>query len=495
LAVTVTANVQGKTYGSADPELTYLVTPALVSGDNFSGVLARDAGENIGDYAIIQGSLSLNANYTMNFTGANLTITPLAVTVTADAQSKLYGDPDPTLTYSPVPALIGTDSFTGKLGRDAGDAIGDYAITQGNLALSPNYTLTFVSANLTISKRPITVTADAKSKIIDAADPELTYQVTSGALYFTDAFIGALERDLGETVGDYAIKQGTLALNTNYDLIYVGANLTIFPHPPVTITGRVSTGAATLSYVDGAPKSVIANASGIYTITVPHGWTGTITPSKTGFFFTPANRPYTTPVTANLTAQNFTAGRKISYASNGTYDGWVLESTETSNVGGSLNASATTFNLGDDTAKRQYKAILSFNTSGIPANAVIKSVQLKIKQSGAPVGTNPFTPLGNILVDIRKPYFGTTLGLVAADFQAITTAPKVGTIKNSAPDGWFSTYLTAAGLAQINRTGTTQFRLYFAKDDNNDTLANYLRFFSGNNAINKPTLIITYTLP
>jgi hypothetical protein len=38
---------------------------------------------------------------------------------------------------------------------------------------------------------------------------------------------GALNRASGEAVGTYAIQQGTLALNANYDLTYVGANLTI----------------------------------------------------------------------------------------------------------------------------------------------------------------------------------------------------------------------------------------------------------------------------
>ena len=39
-----------------------------------------------------------------------------------------------------------------------------YAIQQGTLALSSNYALTYIGANLTIGQRAITIAADAQSK-------------------------------------------------------------------------------------------------------------------------------------------------------------------------------------------------------------------------------------------------------------------------------------------------------------------------------------------
>ncbi|MBZ5586629.1 MAG: cadherin-like domain-containing protein, partial [Acidobacteriia bacterium] len=86
-------------------------------------------------------------------------------------------------------------------------------------------------------------------------------------------------------------------------------------------------------------------------------------------------------------------------------DGQILESAENSNIGGTLNTTATTFNLGDDAANRQYRAILSFNTGPLPDNAVITAVTLKIKQQGH-LGANPFLTLGGIAVDIKKGNFG-----------------------------------------------------------------------------------------
>ena len=108
----------------------------------------------MGTYAITQGTLALRSNYTLTYIGANLTIGKLAITVTADAKSKTYGDADPALTYTYTPSLIGSDTFSGASDRDAGENVGTYAITQGTLALSSNYTLTYTGANLTIGKLP-----------------------------------------------------------------------------------------------------------------------------------------------------------------------------------------------------------------------------------------------------------------------------------------------------------------------------------------------------
>ncbi len=47
---------------------------SLVNGDQFSGSLTRVAGEKIGSYSILQGTLALNGNYLLTCKGARLTI-------------------------------------------------------------------------------------------------------------------------------------------------------------------------------------------------------------------------------------------------------------------------------------------------------------------------------------------------------------------------------------------------------------------------------------
>lgn len=73
--ITVTAAAKTKTYGEADPTLTYRVNDGgLVGSDTLTGALTRAPGVNVGTYAIGQGTLA-NSNYTITFEGADLTIT------------------------------------------------------------------------------------------------------------------------------------------------------------------------------------------------------------------------------------------------------------------------------------------------------------------------------------------------------------------------------------------------------------------------------------
>lgn len=176
-------------------------------------------------------------------------------------------------------------------------------------------------------------------------------------------------------------------------------------------------------------------------------------------------------------------------------DGWLLESRENSNVGGTLNSASTTLALGDNAANLQYRAILHFDTSSLPDNAVITSAVLRVMKQSQ-VGTNPFGTHGALRVDLRHPFFGAGAGLAINDFQA---APECAScaIFNATPAGnWYSAAINSAGRLLINSTGATQFRLRFMLDDNNDKGADYVAFYSGNAAAaNRPQLIVQYYLP
>lgn len=86
-------------------------------------------------------------------------------------------------------------------------------------------------------------------------------------------------------------------------------------------------------------------------------------------------------------------------------DGWILESGEKINWGGSMNASSPVVVLGDDGLNRQYRTVLSFDTKGLPDNATVVSAIIQLVQSKPPVGSNPFSVLFNLWVDVRRGYF------------------------------------------------------------------------------------------
>ena len=81
--LTITAAAKQKTFGSADPALTYTQS-GLCNGDAITGGLIRGVGENAGTYDITQGTLTAGDNYATSFTGATFTINPKDITTSAN---------------------------------------------------------------------------------------------------------------------------------------------------------------------------------------------------------------------------------------------------------------------------------------------------------------------------------------------------------------------------------------------------------------------------
>jgi hypothetical protein len=243
--ITVTAVIDSREYdGTTDSSGTPTITSgSLASGDDDTGSWSqsfddRNAGSGktlTPEGAVNDGNSGLNYDVTFEaVTSGEITTRP--ITVTAVTDSREY---DGTTDSSGVPTITGGslasgDDDTGSWfqsfdDRNAGSGktlTPDGAVNDGNSGL--NYAVTFepVSSG-EITTRPLTVTADAKTKRLGETDPVLTFQVTSGSLVSGDAFSGALAREVGEATGAYAILQGSLVLSSNYTLTFISADLTI----------------------------------------------------------------------------------------------------------------------------------------------------------------------------------------------------------------------------------------------------------------------------
>jgi hypothetical protein len=187
----------------------------------------------------------------------------------------------------------------------------------------------------------------------------------------------------------------------------------------------------------------------------------------------------------------------VTLTSIATHDGWVLESSESSNAGGSIDStssSTSALRVGDATSDRQYKAVVSFDTSPIPDGATIVSATLRLRR-GTSSGSNPFGTHGTCWVDVQTGGFGGSTTLATGDFQASATAVQATSLANASSNGaWSEGSLNASGRAAIDKTGTTQLRVYFNLDDNDDGGNDYLGYYSGNNgtAANRPQLVVSY---
>jgi hypothetical protein len=187
--------------------------------------------------------------------------------------------------------------------------------------------------SVTVNPRPITVTADAQTKVYGETDPELTYQITAGSLVFGDVFTGGLTRVAGEDAGTYAITQGSLALNSNYILTYIGANLTItratptlsVTNSPVFYNGLPQV-AVVVGSVPGNPSNILYDGSapppvdvGTYAVTADFTPTDTVnynslTGASAGNFVINPGGPELTLVKTAAPATFVQVGDVISYS-------------------------------------------------------------------------------------------------------------------------------------------------------------------------------------
>lgn len=137
-------------------------------------------------------------------------ITPADLFVAADAKTKVYGDPDPELTYKATGFVAGETAktvMTGQLKRDKGENVGVYTIRQGTLSAGKNYKITYRSAKLTITKRKVTVKADDKQSKYNQAIKKLTWSLTQGRIIGKDKLHVILKTTAkkGSDVGKYPI--------------------------------------------------------------------------------------------------------------------------------------------------------------------------------------------------------------------------------------------------------------------------------------------------
>ncbi|MDB6025515.1 MAG: non-specific endonuclease, partial [Verrucomicrobiales bacterium] len=252
--VTTQPIAQTNTYG--DASATFSVSASgegtlsyqwKKDGGNITG--ATNTSYTITNPAVADSALySVRINNDYGFVDSDavsLVVNKKLLTVTAEDKSKVYGNANPEFTVSYAGFITGDSTAslttlpTATSTATSSTGIGSQAITASGGAAA-NYSFSYVEGSLTITVRPITVTADAKNKAFGQTDPTLTYQVTTGSLAGTDAFAGALTRAPGEEPASYAIQQGSLTAGGNYNLTFVSANLTIAGSVPTIVSEAVS---------------------------------------------------------------------------------------------------------------------------------------------------------------------------------------------------------------------------------------------------------------
>jgi hypothetical protein len=203
-------------------------------------------------------------------------------------------------------------------------------------------------------------------------------------------------------------------------------------------------------------------------------------------------QPDPTPASFTWNADYVISG----FSSSSAEDGYLLESTATSGLGGWVNSTSTGLVVGDDNLNREFRTILSFDTASLPDNAVVFGVTLKLKKAYG-IGTDPFSTHGLLRVDLRAPYFGAAPALAVDDFNAAASMTTVGVVGTVPVGGFYTSNFGAPSFVLVNRTGLTQLRLRFTMGDDGNSTSDYVTFYSGNYATLalQPAIQILYYVP
>jgi hypothetical protein len=238
-ALTVSAANASKVYGAPVPALSYTLsgfvngdTPSVVNGAPALSTTASAASHVLASpYPIIASAGMLSASdYTFSrFLDGDLTITPAALTVTANNVSKVYGDPVPALTYA-LSGLVNGDASAVVHGTPllsttataASHVVGSpyrITVTPGSLSASDYTIANLVGGALTVTPAPLTVTANDATKVYGDPIPALGYTIDGLVNGDTPAAIAGAPTiktaaSAGSPVGEYPIQVAVGTLST-----------------------------------------------------------------------------------------------------------------------------------------------------------------------------------------------------------------------------------------------------------------------------------------
>ena len=311
--LTVTANSTNRIYGQANPPLTGTHSGTLNGDDlGLSFVTTATSGSPVGQYAItptFADAANKLGDYLVTTNAGALTVTPALLSVTAQDQTRAYGQPNPALTVA-YGGFASGDSPTNLIAQPVASTaagavslIGPYTITASG-GVSSNYTFNYISGTLTVTQANLTIIGDNAARAYGQSNPVFTSTITGvvngdnlTVSYETAATAASLPggyeivlqiNDPNGKLGEYnlTLVSGLLTVTNGALIITVDNQSRLYgqTNPPFTahysgfVNGQGTntlSGALTFSCLNGASAQVGTNTTvGNYSITAT-GLTGT----------------------------------------------------------------------------------------------------------------------------------------------------------------------------------------------------------------------------
>lgn len=271
--VTLTSETASKPYDGTPltkPEVT-------VTGDGFvdgevtdikatGSVTNVSEGEVTNKITFVHGDAFNADNYNIETSEGKLSITPLAVTVTAKDYTKYVGEKDPAFEAT-VTGTINNDTVSYTISREKGETAGTYPITPAGAVAQGNYTVTYKAGTLTIKERPyippvnppitdkitVEITGNSDSVVYDGAEHSVKdYTVKISDSRYTEKDFTFSGKALASGINAGAYEMGlkadqfknTNARFTNVEFIIKADGVLTITQRPLTITAGSAEGIA-----------------------------------------------------------------------------------------------------------------------------------------------------------------------------------------------------------------------------------------------------------
>ena len=281
---------QRKTFGDADPALTYAYS-GEVSGETpvFDGALSRKTGEDVGTYNITKGSLELKDSGT--FKAANYNLVLDRAVVTFEISKGTYGGSAPTKTVNILKNYAGVQTGTLTAADFFTTAPAEAKITNAVPNSKPSSMMSLVSADSSGN-----FTYDSKTNITAASDESWTVTISSKNYTDINATLTFKLVDKTDVSAQITFPNGTLTYN--------GAGQ---KYEKATISG-VSGGTWNYTYVANSGTGASLDSAGLpktagtYTVTAKYedsASLGTKNAKLTVSKATPTGAPTCTKITTS----------------------------------------------------------------------------------------------------------------------------------------------------------------------------------------------------
>lgn len=271
--VTLTSETASKTYDGTPltkPEVT-------VTGDGFvpgevTDIKATGSVTNVSEGSVTNTIVYtttekfVEGNYNITKAEGKLSITPLAVTVTAKDYTKYVGEKDPAFEAT-VTGTINNDTVSYTISREKGETAGTYSITPAGAEAQGNYTVTYKAGTLTIKERPyippvnppitdkitVEITGNSDSVVYDGTEhsvKDYTVKISDSRYTEKDFTFSGKALASGVNAGTYEMGlkadqfKNTNARFTNVEFVIKADGVLTITQRPLTITAGSAEGIA-----------------------------------------------------------------------------------------------------------------------------------------------------------------------------------------------------------------------------------------------------------